>query len=300
MVVVANGLFGCQVWNVTQAHVGELEATHSKLLRKMFNMPKLAWSRGDIMKYIEAKNLNILPIEWKMMKLQLRYVGHEVRVSPERVVTLPHNVLFRGYSSCGPRLPGGVEQSYNSTIRRALEMCGLSGTRWVALAKIKKAWNKYLEVEAPVIFLKAWYGREEFRKEQRSMSAERQYEKELARLEPLVNGLEDGREDDERMVGSGDIDMGVESDDNSEIASEGEMMEMEFEDYEMGGRIVEIYQCAVSSVSIEQGDQLEVINLNNRASMLFMETLQENGVEIASEEITEEGLEMRSTSMCNR
>jgi hypothetical protein len=35
MLVVMNGLFGCQVWNVTQTHVEELEAAHSQLLRKM-------------------------------------------------------------------------------------------------------------------------------------------------------------------------------------------------------------------------------------------------------------------------
>ncbi len=35
MVVVMNGLFGCQVWNVTQSHAEELEAAHSQLLRKM-------------------------------------------------------------------------------------------------------------------------------------------------------------------------------------------------------------------------------------------------------------------------
>ena len=29
-VVVMNGLFGCQVWNVTQSHVDELEAVHGQ------------------------------------------------------------------------------------------------------------------------------------------------------------------------------------------------------------------------------------------------------------------------------
>ena len=48
MVVVMNGLFGCQVWNVTQTHVEELEAAYSQLLKKMLKKEKIEWSRGDI------------------------------------------------------------------------------------------------------------------------------------------------------------------------------------------------------------------------------------------------------------
>jgi hypothetical protein len=68
VVVVANGLFGCQVWNVTQLHVDDLEATYSRLLRKMLKKTKIEMSRGELLRYTESKNLNISPIEWRMTK----------------------------------------------------------------------------------------------------------------------------------------------------------------------------------------------------------------------------------------
>ena len=56
IVVVMNGLFGCQVWNVTQAQVGELETAHFSLLRKMLKKSTREWSRGAVMKYAAEKN----------------------------------------------------------------------------------------------------------------------------------------------------------------------------------------------------------------------------------------------------
>lgn len=107
--VVSNGLFGCQTWNVTQRHVEELEAVHSRLVRKLSRKSTSEVSRGDLMTYVEERGLNIMPIEFRMMKLQLRYLGNEVRVPPDHVRILPHSMLMRGYSGCSPRLPGGLE-----------------------------------------------------------------------------------------------------------------------------------------------------------------------------------------------
>ncbi len=54
-IVVMNVLFGCQVWNVTQAQVGELETAHFSLLRKMLKLSTREWSRGAVMKYAVEK-----------------------------------------------------------------------------------------------------------------------------------------------------------------------------------------------------------------------------------------------------
>ena len=98
-VVTMNGLFGCQVWNVKQTHVEELEAINFSLLRRMFGKNKLEWGWERLMKWAHDQNLKIYPLEWVMMKLQLRYAGrHEVRVLAEgEVHKLPHNMLFRGH-----------------------------------------------------------------------------------------------------------------------------------------------------------------------------------------------------------
>ena len=85
MVVVSNGLYGCQVWNETQHHINQLETAQTTLLRRMLKVQREDMSRGDLMENAVARNLNIFPIEWKLVKLQLRYLGHETRVKPERV-----------------------------------------------------------------------------------------------------------------------------------------------------------------------------------------------------------------------
>ena len=98
--VVPNGLFGCQVWNATSKHVAELEAMHFKLLHQMMGWDKLEWGRGQIMRYAEEHHLNLMPIEWRIVKLQLRYLGHEARVDPYRVNSMPHN-MCSGVMSVG-------------------------------------------------------------------------------------------------------------------------------------------------------------------------------------------------------
>ena len=217
-VVVMNGLFGCQVWNVTQHHVDELEAVHSRLLRRLLRKTTLEWSRKSIIEYAQEKGLKLFPIEWRMMKLQLRYAGHEVRVTPDRVSTLPHNMLFRGFGGVASRLSGGREQNYHGTIRRALVMCGLECEHWTMLAEDRTKWKRYLDEIAPVHFLKKWYEREDLRKEQRRLGDERR-----ARLTAdLVWERDYVNTDGEVVNGVDELDVGVESEDNVDWESEGE------------------------------------------------------------------------------
>jgi hypothetical protein len=165
--VVTNGLFGCQVWNATTKHIDELEAMHFKLLRQMMGWNKLEWGRGPIMKYAEDAHLNLMPIEWRIIKLQLRYMGHEVRVEPNRVTNMPHNMLFRGHVSGFARLDGGMDRAYPAAMREVLRKCGLHITKWVDLARNKKVWKKIVEEDAKKKFMEGWYVREEKRRVQR-------------------------------------------------------------------------------------------------------------------------------------
>jgi len=264
MVVVMNGLFGCQVWNVTQAHIDELEAVHSQLLRKMLNKNRLEWSRGDIIKYAEVNKLNIFPIEWKMTKLQLRYLGHEVRVTPAQVSSSPHNMLFRGYAgSAVPRLPGRAEQAYPATIRRALDMCGLKVTRWMALAKNRRAWKDFLDKEAPGAFLKRWYEREDWRKEQRGVWEMNREIREQRRVMELLHGMDDGREEvSEDDAGSRMEDMGIDSEELLEEDSEEEDMGIATPGF-LSGRTVE-WVPVVETVTVVEAERMN--NMRNQAA----------------------------------
>jgi hypothetical protein len=197
MIVVINGLFGCQVWNVTQAQVEELEAVHFSLLRKMLRLRTGEYSRGEVIQYCMHNNWKVLPIEWRMTKLQLRYLGHEVRVDPDRVPTLPHNMLFRGHLDEFPRLQGRMEQAYPATIKRALEVvCGLQGTRWVELAKDKKKWKKFVDSEAVNIFMQGWEDKEQLKKELRHTYAQNREQREVF----VEDGLDDKGSDEEEEL----------------------------------------------------------------------------------------------------
>jgi len=140
-IVTMNGLFGCQVWNVKKAHIDELEAINFSLIRRMFGKNKLEWGRTKVMEWAHAQNLKIYPLEWVMIKLQLRYAGHELRVPEEQVHRLPHNMLFRGHLAGHRRLQGGLEQAYPATLTRAVECCGLQLHTWVDMALWKSFWK---------------------------------------------------------------------------------------------------------------------------------------------------------------
>ena len=167
-IVVMNGLFGCQVLNVTQTHINELEAVHFTLLRRMLGKTKREWGRGKLVEWADSQYLKVYPLEWVMMKLQLRYAGREIRVITDKIHTLPHNMLFRGHVANAPRLEGGLEQAYPATLMRAVELCGLTRTKLLSLAKDRKVWNRYLEETAMVTFMKGWYERENTKKEVRN------------------------------------------------------------------------------------------------------------------------------------
>ena len=150
--------------DMKQTHVEELEAINFSLLRRMFGKNKLEWGRERLMKWAHDQNLKIYPLEWVMMKLQLRYAGHEVRVAEEDVHKLPHNMLFRGHLAGKQRLRGGLEQAYPATLTRAVECCGLPLDDWVDMAKNRGLWKTFLEDLAVVRFMEGWYEREKSKK----------------------------------------------------------------------------------------------------------------------------------------
>jgi hypothetical protein len=165
------------------------------------------------------RELNLFPLEWKMMKLQLRYFGHEVRVKPDRVRRLPHNMLFRGHVDGKPRVRGRGEQAYPATIRRALERCGLEQTQWVQLALDRKEWKDFIEKRAMIAFMQGWEEKEEVQKEQRQRDELVRADRELTRTRLITDGREDDQHEqfgDHRIEGDSTEVMTEEGDDGAE------------------------------------------------------------------------------------
>ena len=116
LMVVTNGLYGCQVWNLKDKHLRALEATFFSLIRRVFGRYKCDWSRVEIIQYAREHQLSIHPMEWRIAKLQLRYIAHEIRIPEDRVAQYPYTMLLRGEN---PRVRGRPEHKYADTIRRA-------------------------------------------------------------------------------------------------------------------------------------------------------------------------------------
>ena len=144
MVIVTNGLYGCQAWNVTQQQVQKLEGVYFKLVRRLFHLNKEEWGRGDIMGFVQQRGLRIYPLEWRMIESQLRYIGHQVRigkctvdgqtmVSQRTVGRSPHTMLIRGQVT-GAKISGGEEQSYKKSMIQVLEKCRLIESNWYEVA----------------------------------------------------------------------------------------------------------------------------------------------------------------------
>ena len=154
-------------------------------------------SRGDLMEYAVARNLNIFPIEWKLVKLQLRYLGHETRVKPMRVESLPHTVLQRGYACDHQKIRGSSEQTYSATISRALQVCGAHKSDWVLLAKDKKKWKLFVEGEARENFMTWWYERTREKEAKESRRRRRRRVKGLPETEESEGGEDDDDEEED-------------------------------------------------------------------------------------------------------
>ena len=150
-------------------------------------------------------------------------------------------------------------------------MCGLHATRWVTLAQKRNVWKTFLAVEAQKTFMKTWYERESARIEHRRMSEDRRCENELIRLEALADerdGEQGGNEEDWEIQS---LDLGIESEENYEVESEGEDMGDLMENCRRGRVVVENSQLSV--VSFSEVAVAERVEANDRASRAFIEAL---------------------------
>lgn len=178
IMVVTNGLYGCQVWSLTMAQLGELEATFFSLMRRLFRKKKKEWSRVDMIQWGLEQNLSIYPMEWRIAKLQLRYLAHEMRIPEDRVPMYQHTMMLRAdIVSEHTRLPGRGEQQYKDTILRAAKACGIEDmSAFLNISANKPAFNKYMKEVAQSTFLERWLAKETQLRAQR-----REYE--LARVD---------------------------------------------------------------------------------------------------------------------
>ena len=132
-VVLPSLLYGSETWTTYRRHVRALEQFHQRCLRQIMG---IKWQD-------RATNTSVLnragltSIETMLMKNQLRWVGHIVRMGDSR---LPKQVFYSELSD-GVRRRGRPLLRYKDTLKEKLNLCNLPLATWEASALNRSLWR---------------------------------------------------------------------------------------------------------------------------------------------------------------
>jgi len=127
-VVVANALYGCEIWNTTAQQIQRVETQQLKLLRRLFNV---RW--GEKMSIVEmmakaAKaGVVLLPIEVHIRRASLRYAGHVIRTDErEQPLCLQANMFTAKLApKQAPDAQPSKKQTYGKSLKTNLKNFGI-------------------------------------------------------------------------------------------------------------------------------------------------------------------------------
>jgi hypothetical protein len=252
LMVVTNGLYGCQVWNLKDKHLRALEATFFSLIRRVFGRYKCDWSRVEIIQYAREHQLSIYPMEWRIAKLQLRYIAHEIRIPEDRVAQYPHTMLLRGdIISENPRVRGRPEHKYADTIRRAAKTCGITDMEALLNMSLNRVvFKKYMKDVACEYFINQWLEKEIRLRNNRHIYEERCHEREQSRGVGQTDGV---------IITSG----GIEASDKEDAPKSGESSDEYISEEELDGENTIRYTREVRLAVPEEGSRSREMWLNN-------------------------------------
>ena len=132
-VILTSLLYGCETWTPYRKHVKALEQFNQRCLRKIMG---ISWedriSNSEVLR--RARSLGV---EALIIKAQLRWVGHVVRMDDSR---LPKKVFFSELSQ-GSRNQGGPAKRFKDSLKASLRNCGIPILGWEALAADRDAWR---------------------------------------------------------------------------------------------------------------------------------------------------------------
>jgi len=132
-VVLTTLLFACESWTVYQRHARQLNHFHTTCLRRIL---KIKWQDKvpdtDVLSRANQPSIYTL-----LMRAQIRWAGHTVRMPDERI---PKQLLF-GELSDGKRSVGGQKKRFKDTLKTSLKSFNIDTTTWEKLAGNRSAWR---------------------------------------------------------------------------------------------------------------------------------------------------------------
>ena len=133
-VVISSLLYACESWTTYSRHIRKINHFHLSCLRKIM---KIRW-QDKIPDTEVLKQANMPSIGCMVMKAQLRWTGHLVRMPDERI---PKKLLYSELK-LGRRTQGGQFKRFKDTIKANLKKCGIPVNNWEGLARNRTEWRK--------------------------------------------------------------------------------------------------------------------------------------------------------------
>lgn len=132
-VVVPTLLYGSESWTCYSRHLKKLEQYHQRCLRRIL---QITWQdrRTNISVLEEAHTTSI---ESMILRRQLRWTGHVVRMSNDRI---PKQVFYSELS-VGKRCVGGQRKRFKDVLKVNLKKCNIDVNNWENLALDRSSWR---------------------------------------------------------------------------------------------------------------------------------------------------------------
>ena len=121
-IILPTLLYGSEAWTTYSRHLKSLEKYHQRCLRRILN---IKWQDRRTNSSV-LEEANVTSIESIIIKNQLRWAGHIVRMPMSR---LPKKILY-GELSNGKRNQGGQRKRFKDNLKRNLKQCAINTEDW--------------------------------------------------------------------------------------------------------------------------------------------------------------------------
>jgi len=132
-VVITALLYSCETWTLYKKQLKALDRFHLRCLRRIMG---ISWT--DRVPNTEVlRRANMMGIEALIMKAQLRWAGHVVRMDDSR---LPKMVFYCELAS-GYRKVGRPYKRYKDSLKASLTACNIPHREWETIATDRSQWR---------------------------------------------------------------------------------------------------------------------------------------------------------------
>ena len=132
-VVLTSLLYGCESWTLYRKHTKQLERFHMRSLRAIMG---IKWQ--DRVTNLEVLDrAGLLSIEAMILKAQLRWSGHVIRMEPHR---LPRQLLY-GELRLGQRPRGRPRKRFKDCVKGSLKYSHASAKDLEVCAQDRAVWR---------------------------------------------------------------------------------------------------------------------------------------------------------------